>query len=34
MMPAPPGPPVPDPVLTNVGQGMFITTNMTVTDKA
>lgn len=34
MMPAPPGPPVPDPVLTNMGQGMFITTNMTVTDKA
>lgn len=34
MMPAPPGPPVPDPVATGMGQGMFITTNMTVTDKA
>jgi hypothetical protein len=34
MQPNPPAPPIPDPVLTNTGQGMFITTNMTVTDKA
>ena len=32
MQPNPPAPPVPDPVATSVGQGMFITTNVTVTD--
>jgi hypothetical protein len=32
MQPNPPAPPVPDPVATGMGQGMFITTNMTVTD--
>lgn len=34
MQPNPPAPPIPDPVLTNTGQGMFITTNMLVSDKA
>jgi hypothetical protein len=32
MQPNPPAPPVPDPVAVNTGQGMFITTNMTVND--
>jgi hypothetical protein len=32
MQPNPPAPPVPDPVATSMGQGMFITTNATVTD--
>jgi hypothetical protein len=31
--PAPPKPPVPDPVATYMGQGMFIPTDMTVMDK-
>jgi hypothetical protein len=31
MQPAAPSP-IPDPVVSGVGQGMFITTNMTVTD--
>jgi len=33
MQPNPPAPPVPDPVPINIGTGMFITNNMTVTDK-
>ncbi len=32
MQPAPPGPPVPDPVAMSVGTGMFIPSNMTVMD--
>jgi hypothetical protein len=32
MQPNPPAPPIPDPVPMNIGQGMFITTNVTVMD--
>jgi hypothetical protein len=33
MQPNPPAPPVPDPVVTYMGQGMFVPTDMTVMDK-
>lgn len=33
MQPNPPAPPVPDPVPTYTGQGMFVPTDMTVMDK-
>jgi hypothetical protein len=33
MQPNPPAPPIPDPVPMNMGKGMFITSNITVTDK-
>jgi hypothetical protein len=32
MQPNPPAPPIPDPVAVKTGTGMFITTNVTVTD--
>lgn len=32
MQPNPPAPPIPDPVPTNMGTGVFITTNLTVND--